>query len=157
MKYLGRLPKDSKLANSPIDTKTKNVDKPVQKKRTITKKVNWSSEYYFPLLKSAVDAYLNENTKQGLLLTNVVVPKGTLKGSAANFSEIMDRGDNVIEFEKITVGMVYPNSYKESILGETDLNFLRDVIVARYEANTGAGRAEIIALIGEISQYYDLI
>ena len=154
MKYLGRLPKDSKLANSPIDTKTKNVDKPVQKKRAITKKVNWSSEYYFPLLKSAVDAYLNENTKQGLLLTNVVVPKGTLKGSAANFSEIMDRGDNDIEIENITVGMVYPKADKGSLLGETVLNLLQYNIVARDEAKNGSGRAEIIALIGEIGIFF---
>ena len=41
---LGRTPKDSKLANSPIDTKTKNVDKPVQKNKTITKRVDWSSD-----------------------------------------------------------------------------------------------------------------
>ena len=53
---LGRPPKDSKLANSPIDTKTKNVDKPVQNKKTITKKVDWSSDDYFPLLKADVDA-----------------------------------------------------------------------------------------------------
>ena len=38
---LGHPPNDSKLSNSPIDTKTKNVDKPVQKKKTITKKVDW--------------------------------------------------------------------------------------------------------------------
>ena len=87
---LGRPPKDSKLVNIPIDTKTKNVDKPVQKKKTITKKVDWSSDDYFSLLKAAVDAYLNEDTKQGSLLTNVVVPERTLKRSAAIFSEIMN-------------------------------------------------------------------
>ena len=37
---LGRPPKDSKLANSPINTKTKNMDKPAQNKKTITKKVD---------------------------------------------------------------------------------------------------------------------
>ena len=35
---LGRTPKDSKLANSPIDTKTKNVDKPVQKKKKLQRR-----------------------------------------------------------------------------------------------------------------------
>ena len=37
---LGRPPKDSKIANSPIDTKTKNVDNLVQEKKKITKKVD---------------------------------------------------------------------------------------------------------------------
>ena len=37
---LGCPPKDPKLANSPIDTKTRNVAKPVQKKKKITKKVD---------------------------------------------------------------------------------------------------------------------
>ena len=87
---LGRPPKDSKLANSIIDTKTNNVDKPVQKKKTIKKKVDWSSDYYFPLLKTSVDAYLNGDTKQGSLLTNFEVPERTLKRSAAIFSEIMN-------------------------------------------------------------------
>ena len=73
----GRPPKDPKLANSPIDTKTKNVDKPVQKKKTITQKVDWSSDYYFPLLKAAVDEYFNWDTKQGSLLTNAVVTERT--------------------------------------------------------------------------------
>ena len=41
---LFRPPKYSKLANSPINTKTKNVDKPVQKKKTITKKIDWTSD-----------------------------------------------------------------------------------------------------------------
>ena len=41
---LGRPPKDSKLANSPIDTKKKNTDKTVQKRENITEKVNWSSD-----------------------------------------------------------------------------------------------------------------
>ena len=53
--------------------------------------------------------------------------------------------------------MVYPNAKKVSILGETDLDFLRYIIVARDEANNGAGRAEIISLIGEIVQCSDLI
>ena len=60
---------------------------------------------------------MNGDTKKGSLLTNVVVTKRTLKRSAAIFSEIMDKGDNVIEFEKIKVGMVYPNAKKGSILG----------------------------------------
>ena len=81
---LGRRPKDSTLANSPIDTK--NVDKPVQKKKTITKKIDWSSDDYFPLLKYAVDSYLNRDIKQGSLLTNIVVPEHILKRSAAIFS-----------------------------------------------------------------------
>ena len=72
---LGSPPKDSKLANSPIDTKTMNMDKPVKNRKTITKKVYWSSDDYFPLLKAAVDAYLNGDTKQGSFLTNVVVPE----------------------------------------------------------------------------------
>ena len=119
--------------------------------------MDWSSDDYFPLLKYSVDAYLNGYTKHGSLLTNVLVPERTLKRSAAIFSEIMDRGDNAIEFENITVGMVYPNAKKGSILGETDLNFLQYIIVARDEANNGAGRAEIISLIGEIVQCSDLI
>ena len=125
---LDRPPKDSKLVNSPVDTKTKNMDKPAQKKKTITKKVDWSSDDYFPLLKAAGDAYLNGDTKQGSLLTNVVFPERTLKRSAAIFSEIMDRGDNSIEFENITVGTVYPDANKGSLLGETDLKFLQDII-----------------------------
>ena len=80
---LCRPPKYSKSANIPIDTKTRNLDKPVQKKEKITKKVDWSSDDYFPLLKAAVDAYLNEDTKQGSLLTNVVILKRILKRSAA--------------------------------------------------------------------------
>ena len=73
------------------------MDKPVQKKKTITKKVYWSSDDYFPFLKAAVDAYLNGDTKQGSLLTNVVVPERTLKRSASILSEIMDRGENAIK------------------------------------------------------------
>ena len=69
----------------------------------------------------------------------------------------MDRGDNSIEFENITVGMVYPNTNKGSLLGETDLNFLQDIIVSRDKANNEAGQAEIIALIGEIAQCSYLI
>ena len=72
-------------------------------------------------------------------MTNVVVPERTLKRSAAIFSEIMDRGDNTIEFENITVGMVYPNANKGSFLGETDLKFLQDIIVAKDKVNKGAG------------------
>ena len=53
---LGHTPKDSKLANSPVDTKTKNVDKSFQKKKTITKNVDWSSDDYFQLFKAAIDA-----------------------------------------------------------------------------------------------------
>ena len=87
---LGCPPKDSKLANIPIDTNTKDVDKTVQKKKTITKKVYWSSDDYFKLLKADVDAYLNGDTKQGSLLNNVVVLERTLKRSAAIFSEIID-------------------------------------------------------------------
>ena len=41
---LGCPPKYSKLANSPIDTKTKSVDNPVEKKKKNTKKVDWSSD-----------------------------------------------------------------------------------------------------------------
>ena len=69
----------------------------------------------------------------------------------------MDRGYNVIEFENITVGMVYTNENKGSLLGETDLKFLQDIIVYRYKANNGSGRADIIALIGRIAQCSDLI
>ena len=90
-------------------------------------------------------------------MTNVVVPERTLKRSAAIFSEIMDIGDNVIEFEKITVRRVDPNAKKGSIFGETDLKFLQDIIVSREKAKNGAGVAEIIALIGEIAQCFDLI
>ena len=74
---LGCRPKDLKLANSPIDTKTKNVDKPVQKKKKIAKKVDWSIDDYFLLFKAAVGAYLNGDTKQGSLLTNAVVTERT--------------------------------------------------------------------------------
>ena len=108
-------------------------------------------------MKSAVDAYLNEDIKQGSLLTNIVVPERTLKSLASLFSEIMDRGDNAIEFESITVVMVYPNSNKGSIIGETNLKFLQYIIVARDEANNGAVQADIIAIIGEIAQCSDLI
>ena len=108
-------------------------------------------------MKSAVDAYLNEDIKQGSLLTNIVVPERTLKSLASLFSEIMDRGDNAIEFESITVVMVYPNSNKGSIIGETNLKFLQDIIVARDEANNGAVQADIIAIIGKIAQCSDLI
>ena len=87
---LGNPPKYQKLANSPIDTKAKNVYKPVQKKKIITKKVGQSSDDYFPLLKAAVDAYFNGDTKQGSLFTNIVVPELTLKRSAAIFNKIMD-------------------------------------------------------------------
>ena len=82
-------------------------------------------------MKADVDTYLNGETKQVSLLTNVLVPERTLKRSAAVFSEIMDRGDNAIEFENITVGIVYPNANKLSPLGETYLRFLQDIIVAR--------------------------
>ena len=140
-----------------MHTKPKNVDKPVQNKKTITKRVYWSSDDYFPLFNSSVDEYLNEDTKQGSLFTNVVVPYRTLKRSAAIFSEIMDRGYNAIEFESITVGMVYPNAKKGSLLGETDLKFLQYIIVARDKGNNGAGRADIIAPIGEIAQFSDLV
>ena len=51
-------------------------------------------------------------------MTNVLVPERTLKISAAIFIEIIDRGDNVIEFENITVVMVYPNAKKGSLLGK---------------------------------------
>ena len=94
---------------------------------------------------------MNGDKKQGSLLTNVVVPERTLKSSAVIFGEIVDRGDNAIEFEKITVVMVYPNANKRSLPGETYLKFLRDVIVARDKANNGAGRYEIITLIGDIT------
>ena len=77
------------------------MDKPVQKKKKITKKVDCSSDNYFLLLKACVDAKLNGDTKQGSLLTNVVVPERTLKRSASIFNEIMDRGDNFIEFENL--------------------------------------------------------
>ena len=53
--------------------------------------------------------------------------------------------------------MVYPNPKKGSLLEETDLKFLQDIIVAREKAKNGAGVAEIIALIGEIAQCFDLI
>ena len=103
-------------------------------------------------MKASVDAYLNGDTKKGSLLTNVVFPDRTLKRSAAIFTEIMDRGENAIDFENITVGMVYPNSEKVSLLGETDLKFLQDIIVDRDEANNGSGQSETIELIGEITQ-----
>ena len=90
-------------------------------------------------------------------MTNVVVTEHTLKRPNAIFSEIVDRGENSIEFENITVGMVYPNAKKGIILGETDFKFLQDIIVARDEANNGSGWAEIIALIGKIAQCSDLI
>ena len=35
--------------------------------------------------------------------------------------------------------MVYPNAKKVSLLGETDLKFLQDIIVAREKDNNGAG------------------
>ena len=63
-------------------------------------------------MKADVDTYFNGGTQQRSLFTNVVVPERTLKRPAAIFSEIMDIGDNVIEFENITVGMVYPNAKK---------------------------------------------
>ena len=157
MSRLCRPYKYSKLTNSPIGTKTKNVDNPVQKRKTITNKVDWSSDDYFSLLKAAIDAYLNGYTKQGSLLTNVVVTERTLKRPAAILSEIMDRGENAIDFENITVGMVYPNANKGSLLGETDLKLLQYIIVSRDEANNGAGRAKIVALIGDIAQCSDLI
>ena len=69
----------------------------------------------------------------------------------------MDRGENAIEFENITVGMVYTNAKKGIILGETDLKFLQDIIVARDKANITAVRAGIIARIGKITQCSDLI
>ena len=62
------------------------MDNPVQKKKTITKNMDWSSDDYFKLLKAFVDAYLNGGTKQGSLLTNVVVPEHILKRSAVIFS-----------------------------------------------------------------------
>ena len=108
-------------------------------------------------MAAAVYAYLNGDTKQGSLLTNVVFPERTLKRSAAIFSEIMDRGDNSIEFENITVLILNPSTNKGSLLGETDLKFLQDIIFVREEANNGSGRAEIITLIGEIAQYSDPI
>ena len=90
-------------------------------------------------------------------MTNVVVPERNLKSSAAIFSEIVDRGDNAIEFENITVVMLYPNSNKGSLFGETDLEFLQDIIVSRDKANKESGRAEIISLINEIAKYSDPI
>ena len=53
--------------------------------------------------------------------------------------------------------MVYPNTKKGSLLGETDLKFLQDIIVASEKANNKAGRSEIIELIGKIAQCSDLI
>ena len=53
--------------------------------------------------------------------------------------------------------MVNTNEKKGSILGETDLESLQAIIVARYKANNRAGRAEIIALIGDITQFSELI
>ena len=108
-------------------------------------------------MKAAFDAYLNGDTKQVSLLTNVVVPDCTLKGSAAIFSETMDRGDNDIEFENITAAMLYPNANKGSLLGESDLKLFPDIIVVRDKANNGAGRAEVIAIVGEIAKCSDLI
>ena len=84
-------------------------------------------------------AYLNADTKQGSLLNNVVVPERILKSSAAVFGEIMDIGDNAIDFVNITLGMVYPNTNKGILLGETDLKFLQDIVVARDKANNKAG------------------
>ena len=57
--------KYSKLSNSTIDTKKENVDTPFQKRKKITKRVDWSSDDYFSLLKVAVDEYLNGDKKQG--------------------------------------------------------------------------------------------
>ena len=68
-------------------------------------------------------------------MTNVVVPECTLKSSAIIFSEIVYREYNVIEFENITVGMVYSNARKGILLGETDLKFLQDIIVASIYGN----------------------
>ena len=53
--------------------------------------------------------------------------------------------------------MVYTNTKKGSLFGETYLKFLIYIIVARDEVNNRAGRADIIALIGEISQCSNLI
>ena len=53
--------------------------------------------------------------------------------------------------------MVYTNTKKGSLFGETYLKFLIYIIVARDEANNRAGRADIIVLIGEISQCSNLI
>ena len=92
-----------------------NVKKPFQKKKTI-ENVDWSSDDYFPLLKAAVCVYLNGNTKQASLLTSVKVPQHSLESFADLFRGIMDRGDNAIEFENITVGMVYPKAKKEDSL-----------------------------------------
>ena len=51
----------------------------------------------------------------------------------------MDIGDNAIDFGNITLGMVYPNANKGILLGETDLKFLQDIVVARDKANNKAG------------------
>ena len=53
--------------------------------------------------------------------------------------------------------MVYPNAKKVSLFGETDLKYLQDIIVAGDKANNRSGRAEIITLIGDISQCSDII
>ena len=119
--------------------------------------MDWSSDDYFLSLKAVVDTYLNGDTKQESLLTNVAVPERTLKRPVVILSEIIDRGDNAIAFENIKLGMVYPKAKKGSLLGETDLKFLQGIIVARDKANNGAGRSEIIALIGDIAQCFDLI
>ena len=119
--------------------------------------MDWSIDDYFLWFKSAVDAYLDGDTKQGSLLNNFVVPERILKSSAAVFGEIMDIGDNAIDFGNITLGMVYPNANKGILLGETDLKFLQDIVVARDKANNKAGWAEIISLIGKIAQCSNII
>ena len=69
----------------------------------------------------------------------------------------MDIGDNYIEFENITAGMVYPKAKKGILLGETYLKLLQDIIVSRDKSRNKVGQAAIIALIGEITQCSDLI
>jgi len=114
---------------------------------------DWASADNFPLLKAAMEAYMNRDTNQDTLLSDMIVPLRTVERAVARIKDMLKGG---IRFGDITADMMHKQK-KQGLLGESDLKFIEDVIVTRDEANNGMGRGEVIHLISEVSQCSDRI
>ena len=142
--------KKTKIINVAEDNKTKDP----LKRPNISTRIDWSTSTNFPKLKAAADACMNGDTKLETMLNFVAIPTRTLERAVSKMRKIISEDD--VSFEDITTDMTCPNNVTplrtKSLIGETDLKFLQEIIISRDEANNGLGRKEVITLIGDMAQ-----
>ena len=140
--------------NSPAPARAKNRSVKKQraqggyvKKHTKVKapKMNWTTPDDFRLLKVAVEESLCADKGQKTMCTDMNLLERTLGIIVPTLSGLFKRN---VKFDDITVGMVYPIQYgNHNLLSISYKDFLKDIIIEKYNSNDGMKCPEVIRII----------